>query len=810
MDLSDNLELPVSVKSAPSDGIGVLDFLIACVLAAATFGLMLLWPFPGIPPEAWEDVAIAAGLRPAAEVAPGLWHLLASWLFKVAGVQSGVTVLKLLGPLSNGLCAGLAYMLFREILSLTSRLRLQYSPQRFLIVRLASVLGALFFACADPVWKAGLAFTPVSLLLLLSLLGAYLFFSFLQGGRLASAYGAMFILGILSAETPMGLFFVAFCWGVYFLAVRHVLSFDMPLLNPFIEQISKWHMTFLFALGMLSSIALNCLNFGWLDGLAANGLSNGDLAVAYGVRMWNLVLHAASPLGWIIAIGIVILPCSVSAGLLPRAVDEEQFLPYHIGALFFATGLITYAQLAALDPLWMWTWVSDPPMFRSSYLLCLMMLAAAATVTFGLVVLGVDAFCRNHRRLAMQMFAEMQLEDTDGQMLASKRFLGSLRRIGLVVLPLLLVSGVVPGRRLKVPRQMAAILQDYINEVCAECGDAKWLFTDGTFDSAVELAASLDGRKISALSLMAGNGARDVCLRMRGDVDKEDGLTMQSGASATLRTWVKDKPERLASSAIQLGLELWKRDGKTPPPCSGVLCRPSGMDEKARLRGVAAAKELAAKMLALYEAGGPVKSAGVELNRLFLFAQWRLSRMMRARAANADLAGRTDDAMAEVKLADELDRNNSAIQNIRENMERMRQLTMSRMTPREGLQLALVRADFALARKYAEPILDADPSDPNANFGMGMSFFVENQWSRAEEYLRRCLLRNPKEPAIYNNLAIIQLKTGRYDAALKNARKALGLLPESAEVKDTLQQIEKAHAIALKAGQGKNEKAKEQ
>ena len=810
MDSNESLELPISVKSAPTDGIGALDFLIACGLGAGVVGLMLLWPFPGIPPESWEDVAIAAGLRPAADVAPGIWHLSVSWLFKTVGVAAGVDVLKLLGPLSNGLCAGITYMLFREILSLTSRLRLQYSPQRFLIVRLASALGALFFACADPVWKAGQVFSPVSLLVLLSILGAYLFFAFLQGGRLLSAYGAMFMLGILSAETPMGLFFVAFCWGVYFLAVRHVLSFDMPLLNPFIEQISKWHMTFLFALGLLVAIALNCLNFGWLDGLEANGMSNGDLAVAYGVRMWHLVLHAASPLGWIIAIGMVILPCSVSAGLLPRAVDEEQFLPYHIGALFFATGLVTYAQLAALDPLWMWTWVSEPPLFRSDYLLCLLMLAAAATVTFGLVVLGVDAFCRNHRRLAMQMFAEMQMEDTDGQVLASKRFLGSLRRIGLVVLPLLLISGVVSGRRLKVPRQMAAILHDYVKEICAECGDAKWLFTDGTFDPAVELESAIEGRRVSALSLMAGNSARDIWLRTRGDVDKEDALTMQCGASATLRTWVKDKPDRLAQSALQLGLDLWKRDGKTPPPCSGVLCRPVGMDEKSRMRGIAAAKELAGRMLALYGDGGPVKAAGVGLNRLFLFAQWRLSRMMRTRAANADLAGRTDEAMAEVKMADELDKNNSAIQNIRENMERMRQLTMSRMTPREGLQLALVRADFALARKYAEPILDADPSDPNANFGMGMSFFVENQWSRAEEYLRRCLLRNPSEPAVYNNLAIIHLKTGRYDSALRNARKALELLPDSAEVKDTLQQIEKAHALALQAGRGKNEKGKKE
>ena len=265
MDKDEETELPVSARSAPSDKLSPLDYLIAGVLALGVIALLLIWPFPGIYPDAWQDVAIAAGLRPIAEVCPGLWHLLSSWLFKTFGFGVALSTLKLAGPIAIGFCAGLAYLLLREILSLTSRLRLQYSPQRFLIVRMASTLGALFFACADPVWRAGQIFTPVTFLLVLTVVGLYLFFSFLQGGLLISAYGAMLVLGALSAESPLGILLVAFCWGVYFLAVRHVLSLDMPLLNPFIEQISKWHMTFLFAFGFLSVIALNCLGFGWLD-----------------------------------------------------------------------------------------------------------------------------------------------------------------------------------------------------------------------------------------------------------------------------------------------------------------------------------------------------------------------------------------------------------------------------------------------------------------------------------------------------------------------------------------------------------------
>ena len=797
-DVDEYADLPVSAKAAPADGIGLMDWALAGLLAVVVAGLMIFWAFPGIYPGMWDDVAVAAGIRPAESMTPGIWHLIATALFRACGLKDGVMLLKIAGPVSNGVCAGMVYLLLREILALTSRLRLQYSPQRFLIARLSSFLGALFFACSDPVWRVGQLFAPVTLLMSLSVLGVLLFFAFLRCSRLSTAYGSMFVLGVLSAETPMGIFLVVFCLGVYFLAARHVLSLDMPLMNPFVGQISKWHMTFLFVMGFIAAVALNCFSFNMHGGIAG-----GSLPGTYALRMWSVALSSASPLGWIIAIGIVVLPCGLSASLLPSAVDEEQFLPYHAGALFLVTALLAYAQLAALDHLWMWTWSSDPSMFSSSYLLCILMLAAAATMTFGLVVLGVDVFCRNHRRLAMQMFAEIQMDDDGEQVLASKRFLATLRRTGLFVLPVVLAAGVVPGRRLAVPRQMAAILDDYVNEVCMECGDVRWVFTDGVFDTAIEIVSSIRGHGVNALSFMDGNSPREVSLRTRGGVDAEDALAMRCGAATVLRTWVKDKPNRLAASALQLGMDAWKREGKTVPPCSGVLCRPSGMNEAERLRGVRTAKALARRILDIYGHGGAASSAGAAINRLFVFAQWRLARMMRHRAEHADAEGKPEVAQAEIKLADEPDRHNPAVRNIRDNMERMRQLTMSTMTPREGLQLALVRADFALARKYAQPVLDADPSDANANFGMGMSYYAEKQWSQAEVFLRRCLLRNPKEPAVYNNLAVVQLMTGRYEAALGNARKALALSPGSAEIEDTLRQIEKAQSQA-QAGDGRD------
>ena len=79
---------------------------------------------------------------------------------------------------------------------------------------------------------------------------------------------------------------------------------------------------------------------------------------------------------------------------------------------------------------------------------------------------------------------------------------------------------------------------------------------------------------------------------------------------------------------------------------------------------------------------------------------------------------------------------------------------------------------------------------------MSFKIVILRQYARAEEYLTRCLKRNGKEPAVWNNIAVLQLRTGRLDEAMANAKKALALIPDSAEVKDTIKQIEKAMETA--------------
>ena len=795
---------------APISALDKLDYLFALGLGLIAVALLTVWSFPGLSPDVWDDAVVGAGLWPTAAIFPGFWRVIARGLYSINGAGLGNVLLAWGGRFALGLTVGFAYLLFRSILSLTIRRRLNFARRRFVVVRGVAILGAIAFLCADPIWRVGQAFSPSGLLLLISVFSLYQFFSFLQHGQLREVNLSMFLLGMLSADTPMGFVLTAVCWGVYFLALRYAaVSMGMALLNPIVEQRSKWHLTFLWALGLIVGIAANCASFVWLKGLEASGLAGGDVPLLYATRWWTQFINAASGLGWVLSLGIGVLPLVVSAVLLPRAVDEEQFLPYHTGAVFFVTGMLALAQLAELSPLWFWTWSDDATV--TPYFLQMLILLSAMTLVFALAVMGVDAACRDHERLANERFANLNEDEDEDEPMprpAAPVVHRSHGNVVIVVVPILLLAAVVPGRWQRATRDMLQLLDDYVAEVLEECGPVGWIFTDGAFDSRLELAAAEKGKKLKALSMMAGNGPYYKYVRQEGVTDTEDRLALALGAPMTLRTWMKDKPERMKDAAIQLGFEVWKRNGLELPVCSGVLARPIGMSEAECAAGVERANKLADRILAFYVAGGLPKSAGKRINELFLFVQWRIARLARMRAERADRAGQTDVAMKDVKLSDDLDHNNASLKRILTSMEEVRSRTLKAVTPREGLQLALVRADFALARRYAEPILEAIPDDPNANFAMGMSYYVQKQYARAEEYLKRCLLKHPKEPAVWNNLAMVMLYTQRYDEAEEHAKKALELIPESAEVKDTLKQIRDARTEAAKKADAEKPAAK--
>ncbi len=798
-DIEDD-DMPEGVSLQPPQQMDVFDWLIAALLAAGSAVFAWCLSYRGLHPDAWADCAVAAGLRPATTIFPGFWRVIAGWIYKTAGVAGGDAAIALLGKVVLGLLTGLAYLIFKETLSVLVRLVEERTVWHRGLSRFVCIVSALLFLCADPVWTLGYAFTPVSLSVLLFTLGVFLLSRFLGTGTVRPVYWAMFVMGLFCAESPLGLIATLGFWLIFYVLLTKGGVFHVQLLQPLIQQSSKWYLTFFWAVGVLAGVAVDVLGFMSFGGLEANGFTAGSIPLKYVVQMWHAISGAAAPGGWIVGFGFAALPFIIGIALLRRATDLEYFLSYHVGIVFFSIGCVAYTQLASLRPLWFWV-LSDATSVHSRLLLYLCSLMSAGTVLCTLAVVAVDAYCRDHRRLAAQM--DPDLDEAP----ARSRTFGIVRTFSFAFVMLMLVAGAVPGRFQKRTLEMLSLMDDYVREVVTEAGDAKWLFTDGSFDCALELESARRGGDIKCISLLPGPNVRPMLSLRALMSDDEDRLSAEVGGSNLLTTWQRDKPARINASAVQIGLEIWRnKRGRSYPPTSGTLARtvwalPEGAGDAERTMkpGIARARALAERMLAIYADGGPSKLAGRWVNDLFLFMQWRLARLARVRAELADAAGDVAAALAELRYADTLDDKNESLKRILAGMTRSKEHTMRQMTPREGLRYALVRADFMLARSYAEPILDADPDDIDANFGMGMSYLVQDQYNRAEEFLKKCAARNPKEPAFWNNIAVAQMKLGRFAEARENAKKALELIPDSAPVKSTLDEIDAAEKEAAEA-----------
>lgn len=317
--------------------------------------------------------------------------------------------------------------------------------------------------------------------------------------------------------------------------------------------------------------------------------------------------------------------------------------------------------------------------------------------------------------------------------------------------------------------ELQGVIDDYVREVVEEAKGVRVIYTDGAFDDDIRREAKRRGVELEPTSMLG------------------------RGGPASLREAVFEKGEDVA---FQLGFELWKRAGKELPLCSGVLARSGKMPETDRQRGIKVAERLGERILELYENGVVTTVSDKELIKRFHVVQWRIARIARMRAERDGRAGNTNLATRAVNLSDRLDHVNPALNKILRSLDKDRERTIRTVTPRESLQMALARADFTQARGYAEQVLKSDSDDPNANFAMGMYHFSAKRWARAEEYLRRCLVKKPREPAVWNNLAVIYMHQERFEEAEEAARKALGILPDSAEVKDTIKEIQEAREKA--------------
>ena len=114
------------------------DFAWAIILGVITASLAWFWGGEGIPSDLWEEISVAAGLRPPTAPFPCVWHAIVQGLFSLLGVNGGLFALRLLGPLALGIATGVGFILLYELVPSVLRERMQLAGWSRFIVRTPS------------------------------------------------------------------------------------------------------------------------------------------------------------------------------------------------------------------------------------------------------------------------------------------------------------------------------------------------------------------------------------------------------------------------------------------------------------------------------------------------------------------------------------------------------------------------------------------------------------------------------------------------------------------------------------------------
>lgn len=729
------------------------DWAIAGISGLVAFAAFAFLSVSGVDPSQWGEVAVAARLRPPQYIFPGLWRILTCGLFSALGISNAVGALAWVGAAVGGACVSLSYLICRQVLAFLTRFTEEQRKWTDVICPMFAFVAAFLVGVSEPLWRIVQTFSPEELRVFMLLLSVHLYMRWLSKGGDWRLYPLVALVGALAAETPFAFALPPLFVFGYYRTWRHVIdgTYAPPAKLQDPDALPKWRMFFLFLGALGATVWLNTWMFEALGGPAANGWRESDIYFRYGAGYWHVLASASTLAGWALGLGFGVFPLLVTQRLMPTAVHDDRPMRFQRGVILVFMFALAAMQTNAFAVTSFWMMIRDSVIVQSGFLLVFYVLCSALVVA----LVGA-AFSFECQRVYLP----------DGAAKPGPLLRGLVPALALMLM--LLASLKVPRT---VEREMQRIVRDALEETVRECGDAQWIFTDGHLDEGLELVAAENGGRLYALNMMSGPSRWEETVRVRGlPEDSADRDNAYIGVPALLRVWAGEKPEGMKDAAVQVGLDFWRREGKAMPKASGFLARTTGIDDEEAARGVEVANALAARILAIDEA---VRlKASPALQDALSYVAWRISRFARLRK---------DDS-----LADSLDSCNTALKKMLSIVEYERKRTFMQLTPREGLRIALARADFVEARRYAAAVLRSDEDDPEANFGMGMSYLREGRMENAEFYLRRCLVRRPDEPAVLNNLSIICRKARRYEEAEELARRALKMLPESPEVKQTL------------------------
>ena len=96
---------------------------------------------------------------------------------------------------------------------------------------------------------------------------------------------------------------------------------------------------------------------------------------------------------------------------------------------------------------------------------------------------------------------------------------------------------------------------------------------------------------------------------------------------------------------------------------------------------------------------------------------------------------------------------------------------------RQGLALLRLRQVDAFQRKFSEAAA-LEPEQVRADFLLALIFTMGRDVTKALPFYQKCLLRDPENIAVLNNVAMVAVGKGDYNTALTNWRHALDSQPD--------------------------------
>lgn len=650
-----------------------IDFFVAVGLFAVVAVWAFLWAHPCPHPDLWPFLVAAQG--------------------RVDAVTLGIA-----GRIALGAFAAFAYLVLRGFQFLR-RNRGDRRPDDVLSTRAVPICGAAAFALLPCSWRAGQFLSPGFALLLLTVVGLFLWFCG-RGGRGRLSYSLAYLLfGFVCGMTPLGI-----------VPLGCVVALDVVLR--------------------------------WKDG-QKHGQREADAFAQKKKDIETWFSSFAGLVGFVLGVAFLVV-------LLKE--NETAF------------------DFGVLGTVW-WTAWTDAAM-RSA--ISISPSALALVLVIATVVVGT-AIGRRVRSIGRHG-------------LTVRCMLSGLLMVGVLALFLRSVDR-AERIRLQAIREYASLVADDVQGV-------RFLFSDGRLDDLLRLEFASRGSQTAVLNTMAAPSPEESARLKALAPESGDRVVFEAGGAEVFKAWARERPDRLASSAWQLGGGIVRRYGKVRQRTSGAVIRSAdaartSADDAADARFAEWSQRIGTLAETRPSGGSLLGGTDDAVARCFDALLWRAARLAGERAAQqADKKAAVAEER-ERQMMRRLDGLNASLRAQGELVERMLPTEKLVVTPREALDVALKRADFALARRYAREILVGTPDDSAANFALGMANLEEKEYFRASICFEKALEKNPNEPAALNNLAIAYMKSGQSEKALKSAERAAQVHPKSPQILQTLSEIRK-------------------